>query len=41
MNRSMLKSILARIAPATLTLVFLIMALFAGRKLWIHNQVEP
>ena len=41
MNSQMLKTFLAKFGPKALTLVVLLVALYAGRHLWIYYQVEP
>ena len=41
MNSQMLKTFLAKFGPKALTLVVLLVALYAGRHLWIFYQVEP
>lgn len=41
MNTSMPKSFFARFGQPALTLIVVAIALFAGRALWIHYQVEP
>lgn len=37
----MLKTFLAKFGPKALTLIVLLVALYAGRHLWIYYQVEP
>lgn len=37
----MLKHFIARFGPRALTLSVLLVALYAGRQIWIHYQVEP
>ena len=37
----MLKTYLAQFGRVAVTLIFVILALFAGRKVWIYYQVEP
>ena len=41
MNRDMLKTHLAKFGRIAVTLLFVTLAVFAGRKIWIYYQVEP
>lgn len=41
MNSSKLKMLVGKLAPKALTLLLVIIALYAGKKIWFHYQVEP
>ena len=41
MNRDILKTYLAKFGRIAVTLLFVTLAVFAGRKIWIYYQVEP
>lgn len=41
MNRSMLKPFFAKYGPIVVTLLVVMLAIFFGRKVWFHYQVEP
>ena len=41
MNRLMLKPFFAKYGPIVVTLLVVMLAIFFGRKIWFHYQVEP